>query len=61
MNYLELLRCASPEALVTFTSLLVLTLGLTTARANSFNAFVAALGLVLAVIAILKLPAHAYI
>ncbi len=59
MNYLELLRLASPEAIVAVTALVVLALGLTRSRWASFSSFVAAIGLFLAVVAVLKLPTHA--
>src|SRR5438132_5909444 len=82
MSYLELLRLASPEAIVVITALAVLTIGLTTGRevasatvstarptqnADSSSStrsaalcsFVAALGLVIAIGAVLMLPRNA--
>lgn len=64
MNYLEFLRLVAPETIVVVTALLVLALGLTKsgsveAAATPLTPVVAALGLVLATIAVLKLPAHA--
>lgn len=57
MSYLELLRLVAPETIVVVTALLVLALGLT--KAKSLCPLAAALGLVIATIAVLKLPAHA--
>src|SRR5438309_9904031 len=80
MSYLDLLKLAAPEAIVTCTPLVVLVSGLTTsgatvvagvppplpqrwpagtAAATGFCALVAALGLVIAIEAVLMLPAHA--
>ncbi|MEP6956949.1 MAG: proton-conducting transporter membrane subunit, partial [Chthoniobacterales bacterium] len=59
MNYLELLRLASPEAHVTGTALLVLTLGLTKPRATALASAAAALGLVFAAVSFIHLPVHA--
>src|SRR5437667_264537 len=80
MSYLDLLKLAAPEAIVTVTALVVLVIGLTTsgatvvagvspaipqrgaagtAAATGFCALVAALGLVIAIEAVLMLPAHA--
>src|SRR5438309_4436889 len=80
MSYLDLLKLAAPEAIVTCTPLVVLVSGLTTsgatvvagvspaipqrgaagtAAATGFCALVAALGLVIAIEAVLMLPARA--
>jgi NADH-quinone oxidoreductase subunit N len=59
MSYLELVRLASPEAIVTITALAVLAIGLTSARAAALCSATAALGLVLAVGAVLMLPQQA--
>ena len=66
MNYLELLKLAAPEAIVVVTALVVLVIGLSrwnTAdsgrRATTICSLIAALGLVLAVGAIVMLPTHA--
>ena len=60
MNYLELLRLAAPEAIVVVTALIVLALGLTKSeRTTAAAAVVAALGLAVAVLAVLRLPPHA--
>ena len=59
MSYLELLQLAAPEAIVVVTALAVLTVGLTSLRVSALSPFVAALGLVMAVIAVLGMPAHA--
>ena len=67
MSYLELLHLVSPEATVTVTALIVLAVGLTGSRRNSSAAtappvatsagtLIAALGLFLAVFAVLHLP-----
>jgi NADH-quinone oxidoreductase subunit N len=56
MSYLELLRLASPESVVVFTALVVLSLGLLAKRATSACAFVAALGLLIAIGTVLLLP-----
>ena len=59
MNYLELLKLASPETVVVITALVVLTIGLTKLQAWDVCSFVAALGLVLAIGAVLILPRNA--
>ncbi|MBA3272377.1 MAG: NADH-quinone oxidoreductase subunit N [Chthoniobacterales bacterium] len=56
MNYLELLRLALPEALVTVSALVVLTVGLTKPRSTSVASAIAAAGLLLAGIAVFRLP-----
>ena len=45
MSYLELLKLASPEAVVVLTALVVLSIGLLAKRPTSAGAFVAGLGL----------------
>jgi NADH-quinone oxidoreductase subunit N len=59
VSYLELLKLASPEIVVTITALVVLALGLASARASAFCSPTAALGLVLAIGAVLYLPPNA--
>jgi NADH-quinone oxidoreductase subunit N len=59
MNYLDLLKFAAPETIVVLTALAVLTIGLTSARASLFCPIFAAIGTVIAIVAILKLSAHA--
>ena len=80
MSYLDLLKLAAPEAIVTLTALVVLVIGLTTSRgtvvagvsvampqrgavgtaaSTAFCTLVAALGLVIAIEAIVLLPSHA--
>ncbi|MDQ6654443.1 MAG: NADH-quinone oxidoreductase subunit N [Verrucomicrobiota bacterium] len=59
MNYLELLRLAFPEAHVVVTALVVLAIGLTRPRAKTLTTAVAAVGLVLAAIAVVRLPEQA--
>jgi NADH-quinone oxidoreductase subunit N len=59
MRFLELLQLALPETIIVVTGLVVLTIGLTSSRASRFAAIVAALGIVAAIGAILRLPAHA--
>ena len=56
MSYLNLLKLASPEAVVVLTALVVLSVGLLTKRAAAICAFVGALGLVIATGAVLMLP-----
>src|SRR5262245_13372996 len=58
MNYLDLLKFASPEAVVVLTALAVLSIGLMAKRAATACAFVAVLGIVIAIGAILLLPAN---
>jgi NADH-quinone oxidoreductase subunit N len=63
MSYVELLKLASPEAVVTLTALIVLALGLVTGRPSAGTAilctFVAALGLTIAIGAVVMLPPNA--
>ena len=61
MSYLELLKLASPEAIVALTALAVLTIGLTSGRrsAQGMCSFVASLGLLVAADAVLVLPRQA--
>jgi NADH-quinone oxidoreductase subunit N len=59
MSYLELLKLASPEAVIVVTALGVLAIGLTSTRAAAICSGVAALGLALAVGAVLVLPQNA--
>ena len=56
MSYLQLLKLASPEAVVVLTALLVLSISLVARRAVSACAFVAVSGLVIAIGAVLMLP-----
>src|SRR5262249_47923368 len=56
MNYLELLKLASPEAVVAVTALVVLSIGLLAKRASFACAFVAGVGLIISIGAILLLP-----
>src|SRR6185312_9457863 len=80
MSYLDLLKLAAPEAIVTLTALVVLVIGLTSSRgtvvagvsaaipqpaaagtagATGFCTLVTALGLIIAIKAIVLLPSHA--
>jgi len=60
MSYLELLKLVSPEAIVALTALVVLAIGLTNSRwMSALCPAVAALGLVIAVGAVLLLPRSA--
>jgi NADH-quinone oxidoreductase subunit N len=59
MSYLELLKLAVPETIVVVTALVVLTIGLTSARATLLCPIVAAIGIVVASGALLRLPPHA--
>ncbi len=58
MSYLELLKLASPEAVVVLTALVVLSVSLVAKRAAAACAFVAALGIVIAIMAVLRLPGN---
>ena len=59
MNYLELLKLASPEAIVAITALVVLAIGLASARASTVGSIIATLGLAIAIGATLMLPQNA--
>jgi len=59
MSYLELLKLASPEAIVVVTALVVLAIGLTTERASAFCSATATFGLAIAIGAVLMLPQNA--
>src|SRR5438094_80172 len=59
MSYLELLKLAAPEAIVVVTALAVLTIGLTSTRASAWCPIVAALGIAIAIAAVLMLPQQA--
>jgi len=58
MSYLELLKLASPEAVVVLTALVALSIGLISKRAAAACAFVAALGIVIAIVAVVFLPSN---
>ena len=57
--YFELLRLASPEAIITGTALAVLALGLASKRTSGICSAVAAAGLLFAAAAVLNLPSRA--
>jgi NADH-quinone oxidoreductase subunit N len=59
MSYLELLRLAAPETIIVVAALVVLTLGLVSASARLLCPIAAAVGILAAIFAILKLPAQA--
>src|ERR1044072_4317255 len=59
MNYLDLLRLASPEAALALTALAVLALGLARARGAGVCSTVAAAGILFASAAVLLLPEQA--
>lgn len=59
MNYLELLRLAFPEVHLTVAVLVVLALGLRKTHSAALCSYVAAIGLALAVVAVLRLPQNA--
>ena len=59
MSYLELLKLASPEAVVAVTALVVLGVGLAGTRLAGFCFVIAALGLAVAIGAVLMLPERA--
>src|SRR5437762_2863238 len=58
MSYLELLKLASPEAVVVLTALVALSISLATKRAAATCRFVAALGVVIAIVAVLFMPGN---
>src|SRR5213075_505196 len=59
MSYLDLLKLASPEAIIAVTALAVLGIGLASARASAICSFAATLGLALAIGAVIILPQQA--
>jgi len=59
MSYLELLKLASPEAVVVLTALVVLSIGLLASRPAAACAFTAAFGILISIGAILLLPRNA--
>lgn len=59
MSYLELLKLASPEAIVVIGALAVLTIGLTSPRKSALASAIAALALFAAASRIVVLPQHA--
>ena len=59
MSYLELLKLASPEAIVAVTALVVLAIGLATERGSAFCSAIATFGLAIAIGAVLVLPQNA--
>jgi NADH-quinone oxidoreductase subunit N len=59
MSYLELLKLASPEAVVVLTALVVLSIGLLAKRPARACVFVAAFGILIAIGALLVLPRNA--
>ena len=58
MSYLKLLKLASPEAVVVLTALVALSISLATKRAAATCRFVAALGVVIAIVAVLFMPGN---
>src|SRR5947207_3773030 len=58
MSYLELLKLASPEAVVVLTALVALSIGFLAKRATSACAVVAGLGLIIAIGVVLLLPSN---
>src|SRR5437660_12252113 len=59
MIYLDLLKLASPEAIIAVTALAVLGIGLASTRASGICSFAATLGLALAIGAVTILPQQA--
>src|SRR5438874_105870 len=59
MSYLDLLKLASPEAIIAVTALAVLGIGLASMRASGICSFAATLGLALAIGAVIILPQQA--
>jgi NADH-quinone oxidoreductase subunit N len=58
-SYLDLLKLAAPEAIIALTALVVIAIGVAVSRPNALCAFVAALGIIFAVVAVVLLPANA--
>lgn len=59
MSYLDLLKLASPEAMVVLTALVVLTIGLTTKQATTPALIISEIGLAIAIAAVSMLPRNA--
>ncbi len=59
MSYLDLLKLASPEAIIVLIALAVLTIGLTNERARAFPAVIAAAGILIAIWTTTRLPQSA--
>jgi len=59
VNYLDLLKLASPEAIIAVTALAVLGIGLASTRASGVCSFAATVGLALAIGAVMMLPRQA--
>lgn len=59
MSYLELLKFAAPEAIIVVTAIAVLSTGLASKNASRLCPIVAALGIVIAIVALGILPPHA--
>lgn len=59
INYLDLLRLATPEAIVVVSALVILVIGLAAHRSNAICAFIAALGIAFAMVAVVLLPQSA--
>src|SRR5438445_953635 len=59
MSYLDLLKLASPEAIIAVTALAVLGIGLASTRASGVCSFAATVGLALAIGAVMMLPRQA--
>src|SRR5436190_9893448 len=59
MRYFELLRFAAPETIIVVAALAVLTIGLVSTRARLLCPIAAAVGILVAIVAIVKLPPQA--
>ncbi len=59
VSYLDLLKLASPEAIIVLIALAVLTIGLTGDRSRTFPGIVAVVGIVIAIWTTMRLPQHA--
>src|SRR5690242_10666044 len=59
MSYLDLLKLASPEAIVVLTALVVLAIGLTTRQATTVALIISEIGLAIGIAAVSMLPRNA--
>src|SRR5205807_3733400 len=57
MSYLDLLKLASPEAIIVLTALIILAIGLTNGKTSPISSSIAIVGIVAAIFAVCMLPA----